>query len=217
MIQQRLAIALSMAVLALLTACGGEEQVLPTATPEAGTKSVPVLEPKAQSLILSLASPDVNLVTDSDLVSVSGVASPDATVSVNGRLVLPDAQGRFSITVDRPKSGNPMAVEVVATSITGEYEFQVRPVIFSNGSGLFGAVTAVTTSEITILTGSGPVTLTLHASTTVRIHGWESPSASDIASGTPVAVLTAAQAGWLSMLKVRTSPGSLSAPTGMKL
>ena len=79
---------------------------------------------------------------------------------------------------------------MVATSITGEYEFQVSPVIFSNGSGVFGDVTTATPSEITILTGSGPVTLALDASTTVRIHGWESPSASDIAPGTRLAVLT---------------------------
>ena len=114
MIQQKLAIALLMAVLALLAACGGGEQVLPTATPEAETKFVPDLEPQSQSLMLRLTSPDVNLVTDSDLVSVSGVASPDATVSVNGRLALPDAQGRFSINLGRPKSGKPMAGKPMA-------------------------------------------------------------------------------------------------------
>lgn len=191
MIPRKLAIALSIAVLALFAACGGEEQVLsPTATPESETKFVPNLEPQTQSLMLRLASPDVNLVTDSDLVAVTGVASPDATVSVNGHLAFLDAQGRFSITIDQPQNENPAAIEVVATSITGEHASQVRPVIFSDTSGVFGSVTEVTQSGITIQTGSGPVTLAVDASTNVRMHGWDSPSPSNIVPGTPVAVLT---------------------------
>ncbi len=192
MIQQTLAIVLMIAVLALMAACGAEEQVSPTATPETGAKLIPGLDPQTQPFMLRISSPDVNLVTDSDQVSVSGVVTPDATVSVNGRLVLPDAQGRFSLTLDRPKSGspNPMAIEVVATSITGEYETQVLPVIYSNGSGIFGAVTAATSSEITILTDASPVDLAVDAATTVRIHGWETPSVANLASGTAVAVLT---------------------------
>jgi len=194
-IQRKFAVALIMTVLALSAACGGGEQALPTAAPETGAKFSPDLEPQTQSFMLRLASPDVNLVTDSDLVSVSGVASPDATVSVNGHLALPDAQGKFSISLGRPETRNPMApnpfvIEVVATSITGEYESRIRPVIFSDGSGVFGEVIAAAPSEITIQTVSGPVTLALDASTTVRIHGWDSPSASNITSGTPVAALT---------------------------
>ena len=122
MILKKLVVALSIAVLALSSACSGGEQVSPTATPEAGTKFVPDLEPQTQSLMLRLASPDVNLTTGEYLVSVSGVASPDATVSVNGRLTFPDAQGRFSITLDGSNFGNPLAIEVIATSITGELE-----------------------------------------------------------------------------------------------
>ena len=191
MIPRKLAIALSIAALALFAACGGQDQVpSPTATPEAEAKSVPDLEPQTQSLMLRLTSPDVDLVTDSDLVAVTGVASPDATVSVNGLLAFLDAQGRFSITIDRPQNENPAAIEVVASSITGEYKTQVLPVIFANAPGVFGSVTEVTQSEITIQTGSGPVTLALDASTNVQIHGWDSPSASKIAPGTPVAVLT---------------------------
>ncbi|MCH8296528.1 MAG: hypothetical protein IH873_00540 [Chloroflexi bacterium] len=192
--RQRLAITLIAAVLALSTACGGEEQGLPTATPAAETKTVaPNLEPQTQALTLRIASPEINLVTGSDRVTVSGVTSPDATLSVNGLLALPDAQGRFSISLDRFQSENPLVIEVVATSITGESKSQVRPVIFSDGSGgsgVFGTVTSVTPSEITLQTGSGPVTLSLDAATTAGIHGWESPSVSNIAQGTLVAVMT---------------------------
>ncbi len=192
--RQRLAITLIAAVLALLTACAGEEQGLPTATPAAETKTVaPNVEPQTQAMMLRIASPEINLVTGSDRVSVSGVTSPDATLSVNGLLSLPDAQGRFSISLDRLESENPLVIEVVATSITGESESQVRPVIFSDGSGgsgVFGTVTSVTPSEITLQTASGPVTLSLDADTTAGIHGWQSPSVSNIAQGALVAVTT---------------------------
>ena len=214
MIPQKLAIGFSIAVLTLLTACGGGEQVLPAATPEPETKVVSDQEPRHQSLMLRLTSPEVDLITDLDLVSVSGVTSPDATVSVNGRLALPDAQGKFSISLDRPKSGNPMTVEVVASSITGEYESRVRPVIFSDGSGVFGSVTAVTPSKITILTDSGPVTLGYDAATTVRMHGWDSPSAADIAMGTSVAVLADGSRA-LSVLAVPGRPVRTRHFTGM--
>ena len=189
---QKLAIALIAAVLALLVACGGEiEQVSePTATPQPETKSVPDPEPQAQALMLRLISPEINLMTGTGRISVSGLASPDATLSVNGRLALPDDRGRFSIDLELTKSENPAAIEVLATSITGEIESRVIPVIFSDGPGVFGTVTAVTASDLTVLTDSGPVTLTLDAATDVRIHGWESPSAFNIAIGTPAAVLT---------------------------
>ena len=207
MIQHKLAIGILVAFLALLAACGGGgEQASPTATPESDSKLVPDLGPQTQPFMLRISSPDVNLVTDSDQVSVSGVVTPDATVSVNGRLTLPDAQGKFSITLDLdPMARNPISIEVVATSITGEYESEVLPVIFSSGSGIFGAVTAVTSSEITILTDVGPATFSLDTSTTVRIHGWESPAALDIAPGTPVAVLADGPAA-LSVFAVPVRP-----------
>ena len=189
--RQRLAITLIAAVLALSTACGGAERGCPTATPAAETKTVaPNLEPQTQALTLRIASPEINLVTGSDRVTVSGVTSPDATLSVNGLLALPDAQGRFSISLDRFQSENPLVIEVVATSITGESESQVRPVIFLDRSGVFGTVTSVTPSEITLQTGSAPVTLSLDTATTAGIHGWESPSVSNIAQGALVAVMT---------------------------
>ena len=199
--RRRLAVTLITAVLALVAACGGEQQVLPTATPEAETKTktqvqtVSTLEPQTQTLMLRLTSPEFNLVTGSDRVSVAGVTSPDATLSVNGHLVFPDVRGRFSISLDRPEAENPWVIEVVATSIIGESESRLRPVIFSRQSGsgksgIFGTVSAVAPSEITLLTDSGPVTLSIGAATMVRIHGWESPSVSNIDLGTPAAVLT---------------------------
>jgi hypothetical protein len=69
-------------------------------------------------------------VVASDTVTVAGVTSPDATVSVNGILVTPDADGRFSIELTADPEDNPLPVEVIATSVAGEQLSLVRTVIF---------------------------------------------------------------------------------------
>jgi len=192
--RQRLAIALIAVLLGLVAACGVEEQPVPTATatPKAETKSVRHIGPQSQSLMLRLSSPETNLVTDLDRTSVTGITAPDATLSVNGRLVFPDTEGRFSVDVDLSGVMGPMVIEVVATSIAGETETLVRPVIFLNKpdvSGFFGTVTSALSSKFSLQTGSGPVTFSIGSDTAVAIHGWDSPSVSDIALGAPVAVI----------------------------
>lgn len=190
--RQRLAMALVALFIGLAAACGGETQTAPTATPLAETKTAPKIEPQYQSLMLRLTSPQVNLVTGLKQLSVAGVTSPDATISVNGVLALPDPEGRFSIGLDISGVTNPWVIEVIATSITGETESQVRPVIFSGedgGQGLFGVVTSVSPSKIELQTGDGAVTLSVDDSTSVSIHGWKSPSVSNIAPGALVGVM----------------------------
>ena len=226
--RQWLAMALITAVIGLLAACGGEEQPVPTAVPETTAKPVPNIEPQTQALMLRLTSPEVNLVTSLDRISVTGVTSPDATLSVNGRLALPDPEGRFSISFDLLGAGNPLLIEVITTAITGETESLVRPVIFlddsrgSGRSGVFGTVESVTPSKITLETGSGPVTLSIDDGTAVAIHGWKSPSVSNITSGALVAIMADGPRA-LSVLAVLGRPArtrhftgivAASAPTG---
>ena len=190
--RQRLASALIAVVLALAAACGGEELPVPTATPKAEAKSVRNIGPQSQALMLRLSSPETNLVTELDRISVTGITAPDATLSVNGRLALPDTEGRFSVDVDLSGFIGPMVIEVVATSVAGETETLVRPVIFLDRpdiSGVFGTVTSATPSKLSLQTASGPVTFSIDSDTGVAIHGWDSPSVSDIARGAPVAVM----------------------------
>ena len=190
--RQRLARALVVLVLGLAAACGAETQTLPTATPTTQTKKAPEIEPQSQALMLRLTSPQINLVTGLKQLSVAGVTSPDATISVNGVLALPDPEGRFSVGLDISGGPNPWVIEVVATSVTGETESQVRPVIFSGdggAQGLFGSVISVSPSEIELQTGDDAVTLSVDDSTSVSIHGWNSPSVSNVAPGALVGVM----------------------------
>tara|TARA_B100000809_G_scaffold52397_1_gene47725 strand:- start:144 stop:2234 length:2091 start_codon:yes stop_codon:yes gene_type:complete len=217
MIRQRLTIALVLAVLGLVAACGGEEQAAPTNTPKPEARPAPKIEHQSQALMLRLHSPEVNLVTELDRVFVSGVTSPDATISVNGRLALPDHDGNFMVYLDRDTTSNPLIIEVVATSITGETESAILPVIFSDGGealGVFGTVTSVSPAELTLQTTSGQISLATDSETTVTIHGWRSPSVTNIAKGTFVAAMTDGQHAD-SVLAVLTRPAQTRHFTGI--
>ena len=217
MIRQRLTIALVLAALGLVAACGGEEQAAPTSTPEPEARPAPKIEHQSQALMLRLHSPEVNLVTELDRVFVSGVTSPDATISVNGRLALPDHDGNFMVNLDRDTTSNPLIIEVVATSIIGETESAILPVIFSDGGealGVFGTVTSVSPAELTLETTSGQISLATDSETTVTIHGWGSPSVSNIAKGTLVAAMTDGQHAD-SVLAVLTRPAQTRHFTGI--
>jgi len=98
----------------------------PSSTAVPGASSVP----HTAELKLELSSPAGDRVVFSDTVTVAGVTSPDATVSVNGILVTPDADGRFSIELTADPEDNPLPIEVIATSVAGERLSLVRTVIF---------------------------------------------------------------------------------------
>ena len=79
---------------------------------------------------LEVTTPAEDTVITSEFVTVAGLTSPDATVSVNGVLALPDSQGRFSIDLPLSFEDNPLSIEVIATSVSGEQRSVVRTVIF---------------------------------------------------------------------------------------
>ena len=66
----------------------------------------------------------------SDTITVAGLTSPDATVSVNGQLAVPDLEGRFSADLSIAQADNPLSIEVIATSISGEQRSVVLTVIY---------------------------------------------------------------------------------------
>ena len=130
-------------LLSLLVACGGDEAtvtisatVIPqptftsTPTPTITPSLAPTPLPGAAGLMLEVSSPRDNTVVRSDTVTVEGLASPDATVSVNGRLAIPDPDGRFSTDLSITDQDNPLLIEVIATSISGERRDIVLTVIY---------------------------------------------------------------------------------------
>ena len=74
--------------------------------------------------------PPGDIVVDSDIITVAGITSPDATISVNGNLVIPDVEGRFSLELTIVPRDNPLSIEVIATSLAGESQSVMRTVIF---------------------------------------------------------------------------------------
>ena len=103
---------------------------VPTATPEPGAPAEPTPVPQSAALDLDVTFPPEDMIVDSETITVTGIASPDATVSVNGNLAIPDADGRFSLELIISPDENPLAIEVIATSVAGEELSLVRTVIF---------------------------------------------------------------------------------------
>ena len=103
---------------------------VPTATPEPGAPAGPTPVPQSAALDLDVTFPPEDMIVDSETITVTGIASPDATVSINGNLAIPDADGRFSLELIISPDENPLAIEVIATSVAGEELSLVRTVIF---------------------------------------------------------------------------------------
>ena len=86
--------------------------------------------PQTAALRLEVTFPPEDMVVDKDVITVTGISSPDATVSINGRLAIPNAEGHFSLELIISPDDNPLAIEVIATSVAGEELSLVRTVIF---------------------------------------------------------------------------------------
>lgn len=99
---------------------------LPSPTAEPALDTTITLAP----LTLEVTFPSRDMVVDSSTITVTGVTSPDATVSVNGYLAATDVAGRFAVDLTIVPWENPLAIEVIATSLTGESRSLVRTVIF---------------------------------------------------------------------------------------
>ncbi len=97
---------------------------------ELTTTATPTPIPQTAALKLEVNSPRDNAVVSSPTITVAGLTSPDAAVSVNGRLVTPDPDGRFAADLSVTLADNPLPIEVIATSISGEQRWLVLTVIY---------------------------------------------------------------------------------------
>ena len=101
----------------------------PSATEPASTPG-PSPVPQTAALQLEVTFPPEDMVVDKDVITVTGISSPAATVSINGRPAIPNAEGLFSLELTISPDDNPLAIEVIATSVAGEELSLVRTVIF---------------------------------------------------------------------------------------
>jgi hypothetical protein len=79
---------------------------------------------------LEVTFPAEDQTVGTETFTLSGLTSPDATVSVNGNLAIPGVDGRFNFDLTITPEENPLLVEVIATSVAGEQRSVVRTVIF---------------------------------------------------------------------------------------
>ena len=103
----------------------------PTATLTPTPTTTPTPTPPPVQLFIDLVSPQDDSVVTSDQVSVNGVTSPDATLSVNGLLVKPNTDGAFSTTIKLSEGVN--LIEIIATDLAGNQATRVLTVAYIPG------------------------------------------------------------------------------------
>lgn len=159
-----------------------------TPTPEPTGSLIPVLIEKpplvltASSINLELSSPAVEPLEWSESITVTGIAWPGATVSVNGVPALPAADGRFSAELARGSTLNPVLIEVIASTGAGGRAWTFTAAL-PTGYGvttLIGTVTQISgdhprgvaeETDITLMAATGFVELTATTATAVHIPG----------------------------------------------
>ena len=129
-------------LMALVVACGGAVTPTLTATPAPSPTptltSTPKVSPTAtltpspiaqpRELFLRVLAPEDNIVVPSSRLVVQGLTSPDATVSVNGLLVMPLSEGSFETTLTLDEGLN--LIEVLTSDVAGNRKNTVLTVIY---------------------------------------------------------------------------------------
>ncbi|MBU2009383.1 MAG: hypothetical protein KJ624_06080 [Chloroflexi bacterium] len=115
-------------VLLVLAACGqGRAPVAPTRTP---TSAAPGVTASVPALSLVVTAPPDEVVVKDAVLRVLGRTSPDAVVSVDGKIVRTvDMEGNFSALVSLVEGPN--LLEVIATDYRGGQASQVLTVIYA--------------------------------------------------------------------------------------
>ena len=143
---------------------------------------------------------------------MAGTASLDATVSVNGQLVVMDQSGNFETVLLLEEGAN--LIEVIASDLAGDVRTLNSIAILARQEqeGLFGRVTNATTPSlgltvITLAATEGGVReIEAAENTAVSIPGRARASAADISPGDFVAVLASASGGRLEAINILVKP-----------
>ena len=178
---------------------------------------------------LRVTSPLRDALVKEATIRVTGFTRPDATVSVNGILAVPDTQGKFTVDLQVADEANPISIEVIASSVNGESSSIVLTQIFTGTSsqprseGLFGTISSISgdhpravagETDIVLSTNEGSVELTATTATAVRIPGLASPLVDSLLEGDQVAALVS-QDRVISILVQGTQPLKTAHFTGI--
>ena len=89
----------------------------------------PILQEQTEELLLDIQSPLGDSIVNTNLIQVSGRASPGASVSVNGRMASRGEEGSFSIDVNLMEGPN--LVEVIASGLSGDLKETTFLVVYA--------------------------------------------------------------------------------------
>ena len=87
------------------------------------------MERQTEELLLQVNSPVGDSVVNSNLLQVSGRASPSASVSINGRMAGRGQEGTF--TIDLSLDAGPNLVEVIASDLAGNNKEAIFLVVYA--------------------------------------------------------------------------------------
>ena len=101
----------------------------PTPTPTPAPTPTPTpMPPPPRHLFLTLAFPQDNSVVTSETLSIKGVTSIDATLSINGTLIPLNVDGTFFITVDLVKGVN--LIVLIVSDLAGNEQSKVLTIAY---------------------------------------------------------------------------------------
>ena len=89
-----------------------------------------------------MTSPQGDLKVVQRSISVTGLTSPDAVVSVNGILAAVDAEGNFSAE-NVPLDEGPNVLEIIASDLSGDIATETVAVAVTEGDAVFGVVSSI--------------------------------------------------------------------------
>ena len=182
----------------------------PTPTP---TPALPPQRTHSEGLELQVASPTENLKLSQGTVSVTGLTSPDAVVSVNGLIADVDGEGHFSVQ-NVPLNEGPNLLQIIASDLSGAVAYETLAVAVTGGEAVFGVVSRIdavgqglTRIAVDSHDGSGiEVQATLF--TGVLIPGRASAVIGDIGIGDSIVVTGSVNAGIASAERILVKPSS---------
>ncbi len=102
---------------------------VPSIPPLSPTQQVvPVTPAPAESIYLEIIEPENESIITQSPITISGTATLDATVSINGNIVDVGDEGAFSATMDLEEGPN--VLEIVATDFSGNQVDRILTVIY---------------------------------------------------------------------------------------